>query len=60
MVINLGHCIGSNVILNDHSLFKVWEYICLATFSEGRGCKFVDKVIIKPNIKTKIKSKVYV
>lgn len=43
MVINLGHCIGSNVILNDHSLFKVWEYICLATFSEGRGCRFCQQ-----------------
>lgn len=32
MVINLGHCIGSNVLLNDHSLFKVLEYICLATY----------------------------
>lgn len=65
MVINLGHCIGSNVLLNDHSLFnliRIWFgsiFVWLHFLREG-GADFVDKVIIKPSIKTKIKSKVYV
>lgn len=64
MVINLGHRIGSNVLLNDHSLFiliRIWFgsiFVWLHFLREG-GADFVDKVIIKPNVKTKIKSKVY-
>lgn len=53
MVINLGHCIGSNVLLNDHSLFnliRIWFgslFVWLHFLREG-GANLSTKSLLSP------------